>query len=131
MSEKHTFSLMKKSMCSSEFLNFTNELFQKLLNKLTIIFGDFFLKSRMHTKDDQIELMLRKDLISDGVIRTKYISEKINRSERQTRRYLVTMSKYKMISLTDSKRLEKSQGQIQKHHFKTITRDDFVQIPER
>jgi len=85
----------------------------------------------MHTKDDQIELMLViKDLISDGIIRTKDISEQINRSERQTRRYLVAMSKHKMITLTDSKRLDKSQDQIQKYHFNTITRDAFVQIPE-
>lgn len=85
----------------------------------------------MHTKDDQIELMLHiKDLISDGIIRTKDISEKINRSERQTRRYLVEMSKQKMLILTDSKRLDKSQDQIQKHNFNTLTRDCFVQIPE-
>ena len=85
----------------------------------------------MHSKDDQLELMLQiNELISDGVIRTKDISEKINRSERQTRRYLVAMSKQKMITLTDSQRLEKSQDQIQKHHFNTISRDRFVQIPE-
>lgn len=85
----------------------------------------------MHTKDDQLELMFKiKELIDDGVIRTKDISEKINRSKRQTRRYLVQMSKYQMITLTDSKRLEKSQDQIKKYHFNVISRDEFVQIPE-
>lgn len=89
------------------------------------------MKKRMHTRDDQLELMFQiKELINDGVIRTKDISEEINRSERQTRRYLVQMSKHKMISLTDSKRLDKSQDQIKKYHFNTITRDSFVQIPE-
>lgn len=85
----------------------------------------------MHTKDDQLELMFKiKEFIDDGVIRTKDISEKINRSERQTRRYLVAMSKCKMISLTDSKRLEKSPDQLKKYHINTITRNSFVQIPE-
>ncbi|MGY5149903.1 MAG: hypothetical protein ACW9W3_07550 [Candidatus Nitrosopumilus sp. bin_68KS] len=89
------------------------------------------MKLRMHSKDDQLELMLHiRELISDGTIRTKDISEKINRSERQTRRYLVAMSQQKMISLTDSKRLDKSQDQIKKHNFNTISRDSFVQIPE-
>ena len=67
----------------------------------------------MHTKDDQTELMIHiKDLVDDGVIRTKDIAEKINRSDRQTRRYLVEMSKNKMISLTDSKRMDTSKEQI-------------------
>lgn len=89
------------------------------------------MKPRMHTKDDQTELMIHiKDLVDDGVIRTKDIAEKINRSDRQTRRYLVEMSKNKMISLTDSKRMDTSKEQIQRHHYNTISRDTFVRIPE-
>ncbi len=89
------------------------------------------MKKRLSLKDDRIELMFQiKDMIQDGTIRTKDIAESINRTERQTRRYLVEMSKMKMIHLTDSKRLDKSQDQIQKYHFNTITRDSFVQIPE-
>ena len=71
-----------------------------------------------------------KDLFDDGIIRTKDISEKISRSERQTRRYLVQMSRQKIISLTDSKRLVKSQDQIKKYHYNTLSKDKFVQLPE-
>jgi hypothetical protein len=85
----------------------------------------------MHSKDDQIELMIQiKELLDDRIIRTKDISEKISRSEHQTRRYLVQMSKQKMISLSDSKRIQKSQDQIQKYHYHALSKDQFVQIPQ-
>ncbi|MEK6931852.1 MAG: FaeA/PapI family transcriptional regulator, partial [Thermoproteota archaeon] len=71
------------------------------------------MKRRLAQKDDRIELLIKiKDMMQDGVTRTKDIAASINRTERQTRRYLIEMSKMKMIHLTESKRLDKTSDQL-------------------
>ncbi len=64
------------------------------------------MKKRFSLKDDRIELMIKiKENMQDGIVRTKDIATSINRTERQTRRYLVEMSEIGMIALTESKRI--------------------------
>lgn len=106
MPEKHYFFIREKeSIFNSEIHKWTFSQITKINNWT----GGIFLKLRLDSKDDQLELMLHiKDLFDDGIIRTKDISENIGRSERQTRRYLVQMAGQKLISFTDSKRLVKS-----------------------
>lgn len=89
------------------------------------------MKHRLSQKDDQIELLIKiKEMMQDGVVRTKDIATTINRTERQTRRYLIEMSKMKMIQLTESKRLDKTSDQLKKQHFHILSKDEFVTIPE-
>lgn len=89
------------------------------------------MKKRFSLKDDRIELMIKiKEMMQDGVTRTKDIATSIERTERQTRRYLVEMSKMNMINLTESKRLDKTSDQLKKQHFHILSKDEFVKIPE-
>src|SRR3989338_9612958 len=89
------------------------------------------MKRRLSQKDDQIELLIQiKEMMQDGVTRTKDIAASIDRTERQTRRYLVDMSKRNMIQLTESKRLDKTSDQLKKQHFHILSKDEFVKIPE-
>jgi len=89
------------------------------------------MKKRLSLKDDRIELMISiKEMMQNGIVRTKDIAASINRTERQTRRYLIEMSKTGMIHLTETKRLDKSPDQLKKQKFYIISKDEFAKIPE-
>lgn len=89
------------------------------------------MKKRLALKDDRMEMMISiKEMIKAGIVRTKDIAISINRTERQTRRYLLEMANMGMINLTETKRLDKSPDQLKKQKFYIISKDEFAKIPE-